>query len=65
VGAQKRTIAITIDPGSEPVSGTVQGTDESPVEFVGFIQLIAQIQRHHHPDTATDKRPSGETREPC
>jgi hypothetical protein len=65
VGAHKRTIAVTIDVGSEPVSGTVQGPDETPVEFVGYIQLIAHIQRHHHPETATDNRPTGEAQEPC
>jgi hypothetical protein len=65
VGAHTPTIVVTIDPGSEPVSGTVQGPDETPAEFVGYIQLIAAFERHHHPESATDKRPIGEAQEPC
>jgi hypothetical protein len=64
VGAQKRTLEVTINRDSEPVSGTVQGPDDPPVEFVGYIQLIAHIQRHHHPETPADKRPIGEAQEP-
>jgi hypothetical protein len=65
VGAHTPTIVVTVDPDSEPVSGTVQGPDETRVQFVGYIQLIAQLERHHHADNAAEKRPVGEAHEPC
>jgi hypothetical protein len=65
VGAHTPTILVTIDPGSEPVSGTVQGPDETPVQFVGYIQLIAQVERHHHAENAAQKGSVGEAQERC
>jgi hypothetical protein len=64
VGAHTPPIVVTVDPGSEPVSGTVQGPDETPVQFVGYMQLVAQLKRHRHADNAAEKRPVGEAHEP-
>jgi hypothetical protein len=65
VGADNRTVVVTINPGSQPISGTVHGPDETPVEFVGYIQLVAHLERHHDAQSATDNRPVGEAQEPC
>lgn len=40
-----RPIVVRLDPASEPLEGTVQRPGEQAVAFVGYLQLVAQIER--------------------
>lgn len=41
-----RPIVVRIDPATEPLEGTVQPPGARAVEFVGYMQLVAQIERN-------------------
>ncbi len=40
-----RTIVVKIDPVSDPIEGTVEHKGEPAVSFVGYMQLIAELER--------------------
>jgi hypothetical protein len=45
VDEASRTVVVRIHPGSDPVCGTIQGPGEPAVRFVGYVQLVAQLER--------------------
>ena len=38
-------LSVTIEPGSDPISGRVRLADGSADRFEGYVQLIAAIER--------------------
>ncbi len=36
---------LAIDPGSEPISGSLSGPNQEPQRFNGWIELVAEIER--------------------
>jgi len=49
---KQANLGLTIEPGSEPISGQVRLPDGSTTAFEGYVQLIAAIERAHDPDAA-------------
>jgi hypothetical protein len=45
VGEALRTIVVRIDPLSDPLAGEVEHEGEPAVPFVGYMQLIAELER--------------------
>jgi len=39
------SLRLELDPGSEPISGLLVAADESAVEFNGWLELAAAIER--------------------
>jgi hypothetical protein len=45
------TLVLTIEPASTPITGTVQDPTGPPIPFVGYVQLIAELERYRQTET--------------
>ena len=53
----ERTVVVTIEPGSDPIAGTVRDPAGPAVPFVGYVELIAQLERYRQADAAAPEDP--------
>ena len=53
----ERTVVVTIEPGSDPIVGTVRDPAGPAIPFVGYVELIAQLERYHQADAAAPEDP--------
>lgn len=42
----ERTVIVTIEPGSDPIAGTVRDPAGPAIPFTGYVELIAQLERY-------------------
>lgn len=42
-------LIIEVDPTGEPITGTVSDDESPPTRFVGYAQLVAEIERRREP----------------
>ena len=50
------TFVLTIEPTSDPIAGTVRGPAGSAIPFVGYVQLIAELERYRQVDAAATRK---------
>ena len=55
----ERTVVVTIEPGSDPIAGTVHDPAGPAIPFVGYVELIAQLERYRQADAAAPEDPPG------
>lgn len=53
----ERTVVVAIEPGSDPIAGTVRDTAGPAVPFVGYVELIARLERYRQADAAAPEDP--------
>jgi hypothetical protein len=53
----ERTVVVTIESGSDPIAGKVRDPKGSVIPFVGYVELIAQLERYHQIDAAAPEDP--------
>jgi len=46
-------LVLTIEPTSDPIAGTVRDPAGSAIPFVGYVELIAQLERYRQVGAAT------------
>jgi hypothetical protein len=42
-------LIVEVDPTGEPITGTVRDDESLPTRFVGYAQLVAEIERRRGP----------------
>lgn len=55
----ERTVVVTIEPGSDPIAGTVRNAAGPAIPFVGYVELVAQLERYRQGDAAAPEDPPG------
>jgi hypothetical protein len=45
-------LIVEVDPSGEPITGTVSDDESPPTRFVGYAQLVAEIERRREPASA-------------
>lgn len=53
----ERTVVVTIEPGSDPIAGEVRDPGGSAIPFVGYVELIAQLERYRQAGADTPEDP--------
>ncbi|MDQ2675549.1 MAG: hypothetical protein M3Y34_01970 [Actinomycetota bacterium] len=54
-GGGRISLRLELESGSEPISGRLVAADGAEVEFTGWLELAAAIERHAQPEATGRK----------